>query len=479
MINMQAQAIAERRLRVPYRAGGIGILLTVLLLLFVRTASAQQDSPPTNTPDSSANSSDSTQDAGQEPVPDHPETSTLLQGGVSADQSGNRIVALRWGHLSAISVESFYAYDTNYRFSSTNPQPSNEFGTRLIAEYSIGSEHGGLDLQYRPYFIISDNNIQANFLGSLLDAHAFRRLSSRWTLNLHNLTEYAPDQSLFINPTISLNGSSGEISQQAFVANNGTQFRVIGSASLSYHFALHDTITFHGQITYVDLINNTNQPQSENTLYGTETTGGGGVTYTHSLGPNHEIGVSYNYDRQILGGPVGESHYQNIEANYRQKIRPTVLLQLSGGPSWRTEGNTSFNNNVTGSRATYVALAQIIKTFHQASLALLYTRSYDYIGIITNSYHDRYDALYARNFGRTWGFALGASYIQTHAGTFSQPLDGRTLFGRVSYYLSPQWTLFTSYENTALAGGPQPYASRNFIMVGAKWSYGDQRNILR
>src|SRR5580704_4211942 len=177
MINMQAQSILEKRPQALYRAGRFGILLAVLLLLFVWTASAQQDSTPTNAPDSSANSSDSTQDAGQEPVPDHPETSTLLQGGVSADQSGNRIVALRWGHLSAISVESFYAYDTNYKFSATNQQPSSEFATRLIAEYSIGSEHGGLDLQYRPYFVISDNNIQANFLGSLLDAHAFRRLS--------------------------------------------------------------------------------------------------------------------------------------------------------------------------------------------------------------------------------------------------------------------------------------------------------------
>jgi hypothetical protein len=426
--------------------------------------------------DTSSGSQNSTnQDANQqEPLPDHPETSTLdtSQG---MGQS-NRIVPLRWGHLSNLSVESFYAYDSNLNFSANNPRPADEEATRLIADYSIGSERLGLDVQYRPFLAISKDRQRYNFAASYLNFHVFRRLSARWTFSFHDTFQYEPDVALFINPTITPNFSTGQIIQASLLGNGLTELRNNDFSSATYHLARHDNISFHGQYNYIDQRNNPDiGPFVSNVVFfRTETSAGGGAGWTHSFSADHEFGISYNYDLQLLGGLTGQAQYHSIIGRYKQKIRPTILLELSLGPSLQIPGNN------LRERKTLVGHALLLRTFRESSIGLQYVRGYDYVGVITDSYHDRYDAVYARNFGRTWGYAVGAAYIQTHATGSSlrdSVIEGRTVWGRVSYYLTPHWTIFTSLTNSVFAGGPTPYASRYFFMVGAKWSYGGDKDL--
>jgi hypothetical protein len=459
-----------------YAMAGLAVLLALLFVLLSPAARAQQDQPPSGQDPSMSSSSStgsSSQDPGQEPVPDHPETSTL-ETGQPMGQS-NRVVALRWGHLANISVESFYAYDSNYTFSPSNPAPTDEAAARVIADYSLGNERMGLDIQYRPFIVYSKREQTYNFAASFVNFHVTHRLGSRWIFNFHDIFQYEPDVALFINPTITPNLSTGEITQAALLGNGSTLLRNNVSMILSYHLARHDTISFHGQYNYVDLTNNPNEDRaSDQPVYRTESTLGGGVGWSHTFGPDHEFGVTYNYDEQVIGNLVNAGQHHSVIANYRQKILPTLLLQVSGGPSWQIRGNG------LGDHTTYIASAELLKTFRQSTLALLYSRNYDYTGVITDAYHDRYDALYSRNFDHTWGFALGGSYFQTHSiGSFmvQQQIEGRTLWGRVSYYLNPQWTLFATMLNSAFAGGPTPYASRNFFMAGVRWSYGGDKEL--
>ncbi len=458
-----------------YRMAGLAVLFALLFALFSPAARAQQDQPPSSQ-DSSTSSGDSTnssQEPGQEPVPDHPETSTLETGQPLGQ--GNRVVALRWGHLSNVSVESFYAYDSNYTFSASNPAPTDEVAARVIADYSLGNERTGLDIQYRPFIVYSQREQTYNFAASFVNFHITRRLGSRWNINFHDIFQYEPDVALFINPTITPNLSTGEITQAALLGNGSTLLRNNTSAILSYHLRRHDTISFHGQYNYVDL---TDSPSADihslEPYYRTESTLGGGAGWSHSFGPDHEFGVTYNYDEQVIGNLVNAGQHHSVIANYRQKIRPTLLLQVSGGPSWQ------IRENGLPDHTTYIMAAEILKTFHESTLALLYVRNYDYTGVITDAYHDRYDALFSRNFDHTWGFALGGSYLQTEStGSFmvQQQIEGRTLWGRVSYYMTPQWTLFATMLNSAFAGGPTPYASRNFFMAGVRWSYGGDKEL--
>jgi hypothetical protein len=152
---------------VRYRVVGLAIMLAAFLLMFPHRTSAQESSPPpTQEPDSSTTTSS---DSPQEPGPDQPTTSTVEPG--AAGGGSSRIVALRWGHLSAFSVDTFYVYDTNYRNSAFNPQGESAFSARIIAFYSVGNDRLGLDVQYRPDILISQNTQDYEFGASLVNFH--------------------------------------------------------------------------------------------------------------------------------------------------------------------------------------------------------------------------------------------------------------------------------------------------------------------
>jgi hypothetical protein len=453
---------------VRYRVVGLAIMLAAFLLMFPHRTSAQESSPPpTQEPDSSTTTSP---DSPQEPGPDQPTTSTVEPG--AAGGGSSRIVALRWGHLSAFSVDTFYVYDTNYRNSAFNPQGESAFSARIIAFYSVGNDRLGLDVQYRPDMLVSQNNYDFEFGASLVNFHIHRPISQSWTFSLLDTFTYEPDFNFLNTPTISLT-STGAFNQQSLLLNGQTELRNVLSAGFTYRIAQHDHITFHAQDDYENLRNGPNSIESSALFYGSGNTAGGGVSYNHSIGPNHDVGVNYNYDREVFGGSSTQAQYHTIIVTYRQKIGRSILLQASGGPSFHVFSNGS------ATQKTFVGTADILKSFNQSSVALLYTRGYEFTGIITDSYHDRYDAFYSRIFQNIFGAEGGISYIQTHSTGLTQGIEGRIIFARLNYYLSHHWTLFATFQNSAFAGATQPYIGRNFITLGARWSYGGARDLQR
>jgi hypothetical protein len=449
---------------VRYRIARLGTLLAILIAAFSQEAGAQEDPQPPSGQESTASSSTS-RDSAQEPELDQATTSTL-ETGPTADQH-NRIVALRWGHLSAFSVDTFYAHDSNYKNSPNNPQAADAVATRIVASYSVGNEREGLDVQYRPDVLLSQKTQDYQFGASLVNLHLLRPIGESWTFTLRDSFAYEPDFALFSTPTVSLN-STGGVTQQSFLPNGTTALRNSLSGSFSYRLARHDHLNFHLQDNYAELSNNPHSVKLSGIFYGSANTAGGGVSWTHSVGPSHEFGVGYNYDREILNGFGNQSQYHSILFTYRQRIRRTVLLQASGGPSFHVYGNGVPNQN------TFVGSAEITKSFHQSSLAFLYSRGYEFTGIL-NSYHDRYDAFYIRVFRNILGVEVGASYTNTQSTKFT----GRLAFARVSYYLNPRWTLLASFTNSAFSGVTEPYVGRNFITIGAQWSYGGHRGLQR
>jgi len=463
-----AQPRVGRITSVRFQSVKLGMLLAAFLLMFPYKTFAQEDSPPpTQEPDSTTTTSP---DSPQVPGPDQPTTSTVEPG--AAGGGSSRIVALRWGHLSAFSVDTFYVYDTNYKNSAFNPQGESAFATRIIAFYSVGNDRLGLDVQYRPDMLVSQNNYDFEFGASLVNFHIHHPISESWTFSLLDTFTYEPDFNFLNTPTISLT-STGAFNQQSLLLNGQTELRNVLSAGFTYRIAQHDHITFHVQDDYDDLRNAPNSVESSALFYGSGNTAGGGVSWNHTIGPNHDIGVNYNYDREVFGGSNTQAQYHTIIVTYRQKIGRSLLLQASGGPSFHVFSNGS------ASQKTFVGTADLLKSFHNSSVALLYTRGYEFTGIITDSYHDRYDAFYSRIFQNIFGAEGGISYVQTHTTGLTQGIEGRIIFARFNYYMTHHWTLFATFQNSAFAGASEPYIGRNFITLGARWSYGGARDLQR
>jgi hypothetical protein len=429
------------------------------------SAEQQANSTSTDSTSTSPTSTDLTTDASDhDSLPEQGATSTL-DTGQTIDRAGSshaRISALQWGHIALVSFDAFYAYDSNYRFSSVNPQASDAGAVRALFTYAVGSERQSLTIQYRPLVLISQTQKVFDFGASLINYHMFRRFGSRWTLNWVDVFSNSPDRAQFIDATISSSFSTGNVVEQSF-ADGSTELRFATIATVSDRIALHDAIIFHGDYDFVNLKSDYTTPTSTSDQFQRTNTVGGGIAWAHALGDYHTFGISYNYDRKYINGFEGATQFQSVIFTYSQRLWPTVRLRLQIGPSLATY------DQGTPNRTTVLASVFLMKKLQDSSLTLLYSRDYSYDGIISNSYHDRIDGLYTRRFSPRWEASAGAGYVIDHP-TFSSEVKSYIEWASGSYRFSRDWGLFASFSNRASLGGLNPFTTRNFLTVGLHWS---------
>lgn|GEM_PF-6546173 len=427
----------------------------LVMLLFVYPCPARSQDQPQGNP---------TDPQQPESVPDHPVTSTL-DTGESIDTDNKVISALRVGHWSLLDFSLFYAYDNNYAFQPTNPSASNAAAASALILYSRQNSDSGIDFQYQPYlFASAEPGYRSLFLDQLLDLHIYRHLSARWIINVDERFRYEPDNGSLFDPTIIPNYTTGQIFQTPFLANGQSSIQNGLVVSLIYTLTDRDTVTFHAQYEYDSLTNQLGVPNPfPNQGFQTSDTIGGGVSWNHRWHLNQQIGVNYTYARQILTQPSQQQEYNTLLVTYEQKIRPTLTLQLAVGPSIQS------HSNGTPASKTVVGHADLLKTFRSAFLTLSFARDYGFTGVISNSYHDRYDASYSQYVGRRLVLSAGIGYIKQDSLVVAE-LNGRDIYGRVDYELNNRWGIFGQLTVSAVAGPGLPYADRDLFTGGVRWS---------
>lgn len=435
---------------------GAAVCLAALLLAFPCAAQSQDNSTPQDNSTTPQQQPDS--------FPNHPVTSTL-DTGQTIDTDNKVISALRVGHWSLVDFDVFYAFDSNYTFSPTNPSVSNAMAVRALVLYSRQNGDSGIDFQYLPYLLASQQLQQRSiFLDQQLDLHIYRNLNAHWILNLDERLRYEPSSGTLFDPSIIPNYTTGDIFQTPFLATGQKSLQNQVTAALTDTLNARDTLTFHAQYEYANVTNafgSPNPPAGQD--FHTNNTIAGGVSWNHRWHETVLIGVSYTYGRQILGGPSEDQEYNTLLFTYNQRIRPTLVVRFSIGPSIQIHGNGA------PSGKTLVGSADLVKTFRSSYLTLNYSRDYGFTGVISDSYHDRYDASYAQDIGRRLVVSAGIGYIQ-QAYVALPEIDGRDVWGRVDYDLTSRWGIFAQLMNSAAAGPAQPYAARNFLSAGVLWS---------
>jgi hypothetical protein len=441
--------------------------LLVTLLFACPTGTRAQQSPPApegqdspsapgqDSPESQANS-----DA------DRPATNSL-DTGQSVDGHNRVLSPMRVNHFSVLSFSTFYLFDSNSSLQPSISSSSDVYAARTLLLYSLGGDRSGLDVQYQPYlyFFQADNEVSAH-LDSLLGIHAFRKLSARWLFNLNELFYYSPNSGSQIDPTIAVNAVTGEISLRPFV---GLGYRTLNNhvvASFEDHLNEQDTVSLHADYNYSQVSSgNASANSSPTSVQGfqSENTVGLGVAWTHEWHQDQWIGLAYNYNHQILSNANAENQYHSVLVTYSEKIRPTLLLQLAGGPSLQLHGNNSPKT------VTFIGNASVQKTFRSSFLVLSFARNYNFNGVPTDSYYDRYDGFYSQNLGRRWVFSFGGAYIRQNSTVASQ-LTGHTVWAGPAYFLNEKWSVVAQFADSAFAGGLQPNTSRYLVSAGLHWS---------
>jgi hypothetical protein len=440
------------------------VLLVTLLFACPTGTHAQQSPPaPAGQDSPSAPGQDSPQ---SNPDADRPVTNSL-DTGQSVDGHNRVLSPMRVNHFSLLSFSTFYLFDSNYALQPSNSYSSNVYAARTLLLYSIGSDRSGLDVQYQPYlYVFQGGNEVSAHLDSLLGIHAFRKLSERWLFNLDELFYYSPNSGTQIDPTIAVNSLTGEITLRPFV---GLGYRTLNNhvtASFEDHLSEQDMVSFHAGYNYSQVSNgDASGGLSPTSLQGfqSENTVGLGVAWTHKWLNDRWIGLAYNYNHQILTNANATNQYHNLLVTYNQKIGSTLLLQLAGGPSVQLHGNNSPKT------VTFIGSASARKTFRASFLVFSFSRNYDFNGVPTDSYYDRYDAFYSQNLGRRWVLSFGGAYTRQNS-TVAPQLTGHIVWGGPAYFLNEKWSVVAQFADSALAGGLQPNTSRYLVSAGLHWS---------
>lgn len=443
-----------------------------LLLVLPGALRAQQQDPATSSSSSSQESSSTStqQPDDQTPMLQAPSTPALDTG--QSLQNTGRTSPLKFGHLSLLSFSVLYDYDSNFTFSPTNPQPADALAMQGLVFYTIGGNRSRLDIQWRPFMLVSQTTTKADFAGQTVDFHTYRYMSARWLLNFDDRFQYAPDNGLLANPSFNPDFTTGLFNRQPFLANGESNITNGATLSLSYQMNQKNQLTFHGNFQYVNQWDTGTNPNPPPVVYDFLYNFGTGVSWTHKLTEGREIGAAYTYDRQYLADFSSRSQYHSAFLTYSDRIRPTLLLRVAFGPSLQIRQGAQGIS--AGNSETFEGSVEVLKSFRRSNLAFSYGRGHDFQGIITEAYHDRFDLSYSWNMGQKWEFSTGGGYIEQ--GSSSVPtLRGRTLWFNSSYYVSRQWSVFATYMNSAASGGPQPYGTRNLIMAGIRWSWQGER----
>jgi hypothetical protein len=453
-------------MKTPRRDLANAVLMASLLFAYPTTARAQQGPPTAQSQDSGSAPGQNSDESQANSDANRPVTNSLATG-QSVDGHNRVLSPVRVSHFSLLSFSTFYIYDSNYALQPSKSSESNAYAARILLLYSIGSDSSGFDIQYQPYlFVFQGNQEVSAHLDSLLGLHAFRKLSKRWLFDLNELFYYSPNSGSQIDPTVAVNSLTGAISLRPFV---GLGYRTLNNhvvASFEDHLSARDTVIFHADYNYSHASNgNASGGSSPTSAQGfeTENTVGAGVAWTHEWHQDQQIGLAYNYNRQILDNAHAENQYHNVLVTYSQRIRPTLLLQLAGGPSVQLHGN---GNPKT---VTFVGNASVQKTFRSSFLVFSFSRDYNFTGLPTNSYYDRYDAFYSQNLGRRWVVSFGGAYTRQNS-TVAPRLTGHIVWGGPSYFLNDNWSIVVQVANSALAGGLQPDTSRYLVSAGVHWS---------
>jgi hypothetical protein len=447
--------------------------LAALILALVPATRAQQD---TRAQDPSSAGSSSA-DAGSNTFPNKPVVTSMETGQPLGDQSGGGPLPagrsgglLRIGHLSLLSLSSFYYYDSNFEFKP-QPEGANAVAFEGLLLYSIGNDRTALDLQYRPYILVAQGSAQTNLVGSAFNLHTHHYFTPVWLLDLENRFQYAPAQGRLIDPTIGPDlSATGGIARNPFLFNGQTTLTNAVVAKIS-HSTEHDILSFQGQYQYLSAWKDSNSQDSSSTHATTSTpstslqdnTGGVTISWTHNISTQHSFGASYVYNRALGSNNVDQFQYHSLFFEYSQLLRPSLQMVVSFGPSWQLP-----KNGKTGKH--YVASALLVKRFSASELVFSYATNYGYIGIISNGYYERYDGYYSLHLTPRWDISAGMGYAKQDIHQ-QQSFDGREEWVRGTYLVTERLSAFVAFSNYAGQGGPYPYASRNLFIVGARWAY--------
>jgi hypothetical protein len=463
--------------------GNAGKLLAVLLMLVLAgtTALAQEESTPSTQPpaqDKQA-SPDTTTQRTDVPPPSPDETlsferpATNLATGTALSTTRS---PFRWGNLSLLSVDALQVFDSNYLFRSGNPLSVHAGAIRGLLVYAVKTGHSNFSLQYRPQLWASGETSQFDYASHMVDFHTFRYLSSEWGINISDQFVSAPDRGRLEQIGFSADYTNSTSTQNPFLATGRRLLTNSFGVSLDHRFTARDRAEFLVRHQYIRLSepdNGSTPVQDPASVLSEQQDISGELGWTHTWRPDNELGIKYGYDREYFQDFQSSAQLHSILVGISRRLRPSLLLRISGGPALLLPAKAGGSVLPTDSRKTYQASAALFKKFTRSGLTLSYSRSNNFTGQISDNLNDRYDVSYSQHWSRHIDTVIGGAYVRQ--ALTAQTLQGKSGWTEVDYRLNRSWSFYGTYSYLTQAGGPILYGPRHLVTSGIRWSWDAER----
>ena len=367
-----------------------------------------------------------------------------------------------WGHLSLISVSVYQGYDSNPNLQAV-AQGARLQAFSALAVYSRKFGRSRFDAQYHPFILASTTRTLKDLGAASSDFITDHPLSQNWSWRAADHLRYSPSQQASVEGRgFVFNTGGGLTIGNAFLSSGRNFLENVVALALRDRFTQGSFLDFHVDQRFARLSGPLGQSTTD---LGSEEEfrTGGGLTWSDSLSMRDTIDAKYDYSVQtVRGTDSGGVRSHNLGIGWNHHLTPSLSFSTEIGPIWSTVAQSR-----QGSTTRLHGTIQLLKTFREGGVAVSFSRSDNFSGVISNSLNNRYDFSFERRLGVRWSLLTSASYIQQerlglHATTGALAATG------VGYALNRNWTVFVQgrYLDVIPASAPEKIAT-----IGVTWSW--------
>jgi len=378
------------------------------------------------------------------------------------------LTPFHWGPISLLSVTTYQGYNSNPDFQS---EPVGAWITSIsgLVLYSTHFSGWRMNLQYEPFIWISSTRKIEDFAAAAADIRTLRHISESWHWTLGDRFRYSPTHSVAQGTGFVANPGGGFTIGNAFLSS-GRNVLVNGiAATLTDRYNENSTLTFHADQDYTYV----------SSLLGTQSTGSSpaqeaitfaaGATWRDHLSLKDTISAEYTYRWLTSSGTsLADVSSQSAGLAWSHKFAPTLGVTASAGPAWSIYGGQGGPNSSSGVRTTVHGSLALSKEFRRGGLVLSFARSDSFSGIISNSFHNRYDLSMRRQFGTRFSCSVTGSYIQQEVYN-ARNTNGELATAEGRYSLSRNWALFGQVRYLDITGNEPQVAPEKSAIIGFRW----------
>ena len=410
--------------------------------------------------------SDSTQNGAPDSLQGHPPLTNLDSG----SPLEVLLTPLHWGPLSLLSFSAYEGYNSNTEFQRI---PLGASVTSLSALALFSKQFAGwqANLQYRPFLWISSQRTFKGFAAASFDIRTLRHINGTWHWTLGDRVRYAPTHGTEQASGLIASPGGGFSIGNAFLSSGRNVLENGITTTLVDRYNEHSSLMFHVNQGFTHLSSYLGTQSSDNLPNQDAMTVSSGVTWLNHYNPHDTLTLEYGY-RFLTSTNTSladvQSHKPSI--GWSHKFTPSLGLALSAGPAWSIQNREHRYNESGRTRTTVHGSIALSEEFRRGEVTLAFARSDGFSGIISNSFHNRYDLAIRRELTRRFHFSGTASYIQQEV-SGSQNTRGELFSGETRYFLSRNWALFTQVRYLHIFGNERFLAPEKSVIVGFRWSW--------